>query len=609
MTLRTKASHAKPRWGLLVAVVAIGMIFVVGTAMATPSSDSGFEGADGNLLSNGATDWNSFAPVTWEGDAPYQEAHKTVAPWSFTGVTDDRETTADTAFKGGTKQDHNCAQVIGAKAPNKDDLKRAYFADATVVVGSEEHIFLALAWVRIIQNTTSPSAHVGFEFNQGDVPCGPASDGLVHRTAGDLLIVYDFEGSSTALPTLTLRTWTTTPGSPCEVSSNSAPCWGPAVNLTTGGFAEARVNTTTAIGPFNDELAPVAPENLGTNEFGEAIIDLTGAGIFDPGECVAFGKAFAVSRSSGNSAQAQMKDLAGPGEVNIQNCGSVIIRKVTDPAGDETTNFDYDTTGGLDTETTDPEFSLKDGESKDYGDEVAAGSYTVSERDPGPAYALTDINCDASDTANGSSITIGTDGVDFDLEPEDTIDCTFTNTLQRGALSILKNSTKGGAVANAGAVFSVEGPAVGTSDDFSVTDDDSAAAPDEDADVGEVCVSGLLPGDYTVNETSPPTGYAGAPASDADQTVTVVAGTDCTDNLPAAGATATFTNAPLADIQVRFRDGGSGETLLDEDLSCDITTGTASTDDTANWDDTLTISGIPIDNPVVTITCTIKIDP
>ena len=75
----------------------------------------------------------------------------------------------------------------------------------------------------------------------------------------------------------------------------------------------------------------------------------------------------------------------------------------------------------------------------------------------------------------------------------------------------MKNSTKGGAVANDGAVFSYDGG--------SVTDNGTG---DEDSAIGSVCVSGLVPGDYTVNETSPPSGYGGAPGSEADQTVTVV---------------------------------------------------------------------------------------
>ena len=51
---------------------------------------------------------------------------------------------------------------------------------------------------------------------------------------------------------------------------------------------------------------------------------------------------------------------------------------------------------------------------------------------------------------------------------------------------------QGGAVANAGAVFSVDGPDANTDPDFTVTDDTTAAAPDEAADAGGR-VTGLAP--------------------------------------------------------------------------------------------------------------------
>ena len=76
------------------------------------------------------------------------------------------------------------------------------------------------------------------------------------------------------------------------------------------------------------------------------------------------------------------------------------------------------------------------------------------------------------------------------------------------------------------------------------------------------------------------------------------------------GETSSFTNTPTADIQVRFRDGGSGETALDSPLVCTSSTGTTSTADTTGWDDTLTRTGIEVDgSAVVTIVCTINIDP
>ncbi len=59
--------------------------------------------------------------------------------------------------------------------------------------------------------------------------------------------------------------------------------------------------------------------------------------------------------------------------------------------------------------------------------------------------------------------------------------------------------------------------------------------------------------------------------------MTVVTGTNCTDNQPTGTAVATFTNAPLADIQVNFRDGGSGETSATS-ITCANTGTTADTD-------------------------------
>ena len=209
-----------------------------------------------------------------------------------------------------------------------------------------------------------------------------------------------------------------------------------------------------------------------------------------------------------------------------------------------------------------------------------------------------------------------TNGYAFTMGGSDRSGNDFGN-FQRGALRIVKNSTKTDQrVTTAGAVFNYQGPsapAPGTS----VTDDITAAAPDEDEDIGEVCVSDLLPGSYSVDETSAPPGYGDAPGG--AQTVTVVGGTDCTPpNVPGAGATATFTNPPLADVQMRFRDGGSGETfLVNSDgtvtppptITCNNVTGSTSTANTTGWANTTTVTGIEIGANVVTVVCTARIDP
>lgn len=147
---------------------------------------------------------------------------------------------------------------------------------------------------------------------------------------------------------------------------------------------------------------------------------------------------------------------------------------------------------------------------------------------------------------------------------------------------------------NAGAVFSY-----GTG--LSVTDN---GAGDEDPAIGSVCVSGLAPGAYTVNETTPPSGYGAASASEADQSVAAVNGTNCTSSLPGSGATATFTNAPLYDLQVNFKDGGSGQTSTTS-ISC-TNVGTPDTNPASGWDSSNTYTG---ESAPQTVVCTIVVDP
>ena len=451
------------------------------------------------------------------------------------------------------------------------DLRRAWLDTAKDQTTGDDWLYFA--WER---DKNTGSGFIAYEFMQADAPEACAYDTATNaeliadcnpwanRQAGDFMILWDQQGGSTDLY---LRTWS-------EVNGNLV--------LSPPGD------------PLDDSVSEAA---YGAGGFrGEAAVNLTDT-IFDTEDCISFANTI-PSTVTGNSDTADYKDTILKQAPPITNCGTVIIRKVTVPTPDPTdSTFDYTTTGGLDPAT----FDLTDGENQDYGANVQAGEYSVTEEDPGANFALTDLDCSASDDGNGSTITpdLETATVDFDLAAGDTVDCTYTNTLQVGALKILKQSTKSGnpLVSNAGAVFSY--------DSSSVTDNGTG---DQDDTAGEVCVAGLVQGDYTVNETSPPDGYGDAAASQADQTVTVVAGTNCTDNLPGAGATATFTNPPLADIQVNFRDGGSGETSIDS-MSCTNTGTTADTSDVDGWDDSVTHTDIPINPSPREIVCTITIDP
>jgi hypothetical protein len=366
----------------LAAIVALVFVALAGAAKpggGTPSGPfpvpngplsvtAGFEGNDANLVAENAVpsgaptngggytinfDWNSLATnPTYSPAGDYGQASGTTSGWQWLAMGDAQKSNTDTGFGGGVKQDDSCATVSGGSAPNKDDLKRAYLA--TKVVGG--HTFLELGWVRIPQNTTSASAHIAFEFNQGGSTCPTtASDGLVPRTAGDLLLLYDFTGGSTVPPHVTLSRWVTGGSDTCGVASHSPipnGCWGTFIDLelTTPVSAEANVNTglshicnstiSGSCGPnetdintstpsqgttytlpsdVSDSLAP-ATETLHQSEFGEATVDLTNAGVFGTGSCVSFGQVEAVSRSSGDSGTAAMEDLVGPGSFTLSNC-------------------------------------------------------------------------------------------------------------------------------------------------------------------------------------------------------------------------------------------------------------------------------------------------
>lgn len=536
------------------AVLTLGIVAVPALASHSEASlpGSNFEiDTDANLK----VDDPAPPSLDW---ANVSEVRRTDAP---TGQNDD-------SYKGGVKEDTSCpGEVTGSIPNNKSDLLTfgAYVEPETGGPG-----FLNLFWSRVAD--PSGTTLMDFELNHSSTPCSSGPN--VVRTAGDLLIEYAIDQGG-AVAKITVREWT-------------GSAWGPATDLT-GTQAAGTINTTPIPAAQSDGL--ISTGQLNARTFGEAQLDLDF--IFDEGKCDSFGSAMLKSRSS-DAFTSQLKDFIRPVPVTITNCGSVIIRKVTDPASDPgTTQFGYTKSFGTDPATGNT-FSLGDGESTGttfVGNVLFGTGYTVDETSLPANWAFVNVDCSASSsgvtpTINGSLVTFAIDN------SADILDCTYTNQLQVGALKILKNSTKGGPVSEAGAVFSYDGS--------SVTDN---GAGDDDPAIGSVCVSGLAPGDYDVTETSAPAGY-GDPVNPGPVTATVVVGTNCTDNLPTGSAVVTFTDPPTSDIQVNFRDGGSGETSAT--ITCDNTTGTG--DDTAanGWDTSRTVTGV---EAPTTIHCTIEIDP
>jgi hypothetical protein len=381
----------RARWGAGIACLALIMAGTTGAQAVLPGTN--FEGDDGNLVVNtaGNEDWANVTGVNTGIDKP-------------TGKTDN-------AFGQGSKEDSAAVTVVtGSIPPNKNDLTRFY--EASEQIGND--IFLYLGWERLVN---IGNANLDFEINQNTTAgFTQNSTGAVslNRTAGDLLVTYDFGGSGT--PTIGLNFWVTTgPASQC-FSANSVPCWGNHEDLT-GSTAEGAVNT----GTITD---PLLGSSLTAGLFGEASINLTAAGVFPPGVCRAFGSAFVKSRSS-SAFTAELKDFIAPIPVNIDNCGSITINKVTqDEPVPGTQSFSYTTSANL------TGFSLKNSESKTFS-ALPAGTYSVTEGAQAAPWSFVSLSCDTT-----TGVTITGQQVSIALGNGQDVACTYTNKFTKAQPSV-----------------------------------------------------------------------------------------------------------------------------------------------------------------------------
>jgi hypothetical protein len=491
------------------ALIAVAATFAVIVGLALPAfstgsvgTASGFEDDDANLVVDTTFDWNGFTtaadPIAWTGTAPYRTSATVKSGWSFKGFEDAAVSATDSGFAGGVKQDNDCGTYKVGKAPNKDDLKRIYLSTKTV----SGDVFLNLAWVRIPQNSTSASAHVGFEFNQADGTvtankCAAPSP-LVKRTGGDMLVVYDFEGGADP-PAIKLSRWLTTAwvadhpvDTTCEVNNSTvaAGCWGNTKIISDLGFAEGKVNLATV----TDSLKPSGATNPGPVEFGEAGINLTDAGVFGENQCAGFGSAYAVSRSSGNSSQAAMEDIVGPGPFSISNCGTVTLHKTgvggTGLAGAGFTLYkDVGTVGtyepAVDTTSAGTCTTDSSGDCTTQFTNLATGAYCMVETSTPAGYSTADAQC-------------------FTLSAGQTKALTFADSPLLGTINVHKTDDRSDTPL-AGAIFTL------------YTDNaPTGSFTNADVTTGSTCQTGAngncsftnVPlGTYCVVETTTPSGY------------------------------------------------------------------------------------------------------
>jgi hypothetical protein len=529
---------------------------------------STFEGNDGNfaVTTTGNTDWGGLNAA--------QTANLSVKPDLQSGQ-------ADNSFGNGTKTFENNVTVgLGSIPNNKADLGNSYITTETAANGDE------MMYLGVTRVTTSGTVNLDIEINQAAQPdlTTPGPKTLVRTGDGngpdpdDVLINYDFQGGAQK-PTLQFRTWTgTTWSGPTAIGADNG---------------ESEVNRVALTNPL--AVAP-SPTTAPAFTFGEAAINLSGLDLVEPGDCSPFSSAYVKSRAS-DAFNSAVKDFIAPQELNLDNCGKLIIKKETVPDGD-TTEFDFEVNGaGIDDPTTplvdEGDFSLADGGSKTFGS-LTPGVFTAAEVDIPAGWALTSFDCDDTNSTPES----------INIEPKETVTCTATNTLQVGSLLIHKTAKHAadavpggddgddGIIDQAGVEFTISNEDI---DDIVVTTDAN----------GEACVSGLLVSsvatDYTVTETVP-TGYV---SDDATEEYTVVVGTNCTVDDENRAAPVEFVNTPLTDLSVSVDsqiDGGTASTIDCVDAA-DISVASGST--AANGDG----SASATDLEPGTYTCTVVIDP
>ena len=377
---RSARGLTKPFYAIIVVVALVAAWLPLGAIRANAVGT--FQDQDGNMI--GTPDWQSVA------SSP-----------KLMQLTDKASGNSDDSFTGGsTKNNDTTIQIGPSSVPGKTDLTRAYiYPDGQ---------YLYLAWERA---SSTGDAHIDFEINAKEQSWPDATVGnttaTVDRTPGDLLISYDWAGSGA--PDITLRTWT-------------GSVWGPSTDLSASGYADGAVNTTTI-------FDPIAGTNVPAEDFGEAGIDMIGAGIYHPVSCTYFGSVTVKSRASGSSDTSQLKDYIAPQTVSVSNCGKIIVKKKTTPSAGTGFDFTADFSNGEFKGAT--PVTIGDGGTLT-SDLMPPGDYTVTESAK-TGWTLGSLSC-----SGGSTDVTKPPTATITLAAGDTVTCTYNNVRDTGTLEVIK---------------------------------------------------------------------------------------------------------------------------------------------------------------------------
>jgi len=561
------------RWwyaGTTLVVVAFFAVFFVTSSSALNASPSNFEAGDGNMTldASGNTDWNCF-----QGTDGFQtSANLGPGPGGTTftrnadcaaksGATNSPSPNPDFEQTPGQKFDTACPTFKIGNNPPKDvwsDVAQYIEASPSLNSDNGHDIYFYGASIRPVVNGNSSG---NIYFSQGTNP-----NGANCRTVGDVLLTFDFLGGGSK-PTLHILTWQGASGS-CFVGSDSPTtgCWGPSTPPTiTGANSDGETNASQINGSDN----ALNGQTVLANGFSEIGVNLTQAIKAAGGSATCFANETWVSRSSGSSFTSSPEMVVSN---STPTCGSITIIKHTNPRG-LPAQFTYTGTGtgvassfhlndgGYNASATPPindvacvttlgaprdSTAASPCNSRTFSN-LAPANYSVNETGIPTGFAFGSVSC----TKNGSAVSSGSGGltittstVAISLGVSETWVCTYVNNQQLGVIKVYKSSSK------------TTSPLSGVV--FTVTKPDTSTATMTTGSDGFACIGDLPFGSYSVQETTPKSGYGIDDST--SHSVTVGTNTTCaaaSTSVDTSNNTLNFTDTPLSKITVTFARFGT----------------------------------------------------
>ncbi len=335
----------------------------------------------------------SPANATLSGGSPFNGIDGEVDGNAGPAHPDLPEGSGDDSYTGGAKEDDLCPTVEDGSVQDKGDLTNFYVAIGEGTTDS----FLYLAFDRIETASQNGTVALNFELNKSAViqPAPPCNGVNPDRTVGDKLISFEFHG-----------------GDDFDVVVISVYTW--------DGDEWGDVRLLNAI--LGASEGSVSEDRM----FGEMVINLEKAGIFEAGRCDNFASVFVKGRSSSADAlNSELKDLIAPVPQHVANSGSLTVTKtvIGGKAGD-TFDFTVDCPGT----DNDDAFSLAAGESKTVIDIPLGAECVVTESAPGSFWTVTR-------TINGASSGSGPATVVMDPDNESV---EFTNAAKPNGITLDK---------------------------------------------------------------------------------------------------------------------------------------------------------------------------